>query len=125
MRRVVLHHRLGHHESVSGLAATLGVPQDIVVHDYASFCPRVNLLNRPDAEAPLRYCGEPAEAGCIACCRIRDGGVQDRTPVPQLRARSAAEFAAADAIKNFIGASRNNSRLATGRLLGQFLVATR
>jgi GT2 family glycosyltransferase/glycosyltransferase involved in cell wall biosynthesis len=98
VRRVVLHHRLGHHDSVSGLAAALGVPQDIVVHDYASFCPRVNLLNRPDVNSPLRYCGEPAEAGCIACCKIRDGGVQDRTPVPQLRARSAAEFAAAERV---------------------------
>jgi GT2 family glycosyltransferase len=95
VRRVVLHHRLGHDDSVSGVAAALTVPQDIVLHDYASFCPRVNLLNRPDVNAPLRYCGEPAEAGCIACCKVRDGGVQDRTPVPQLRARSAAEFAAA------------------------------
>ncbi len=95
VERVVLHHTLGHHEAVRGLAAALGVPQDIVVHDYASFCPRVNLLNRPDRISPLRYCGEPAEAGCIACCKIRDGGVHERLPVPQLRARSAAEFVAA------------------------------
>jgi GT2 family glycosyltransferase/glycosyltransferase involved in cell wall biosynthesis len=93
--RVILHHTLGHHDSVRGLATALGVPQDIVVHDYASFCPRVNLLNRPEKAAPLRYCGEPGLAGCIACCKIRDGGVQDRTPIPQLRARSAAEFSAA------------------------------
>jgi len=96
--RVTMHHTLGHHESVRDLAVALAVPQDIVVHDYASFCPRVNLLNRPDKAAPLRYCGEPALAGCIACCKIRDGGVQDRTPVPQLRARSAAEFAAAERV---------------------------
>jgi len=96
--RVVLHHMLGHHEAVRGLAASLAVPQDIVVHDYASLCPRVNLLNRPDKNAPLRYCGEPAEAGCIACCKIRDGGVHERLPVPQLRARSAAEFAAAERV---------------------------
>lgn len=95
VRRVILHHTLGHGDGVRGLAAALDVPQDIVVHDYASFCPRVNLLNRPEKTAPLRYCGEPSEAGCIACCKIRDGGVQDRTPVPQLRARAAAEFAAA------------------------------
>lgn len=95
VRRMVLHHMLGHHEAVRGLAAALAVPQEIVVHDYASLCPRVNLLNRPDKNAPLRYCGEPAEAGCIACCKIRDGGVHERLPIPQLRARSAAEFAAA------------------------------
>ena len=93
--RVVMHHMLGQHEAVRGLAAALTVAQDIVVHDYASFCPRVNLLNRPDKASPLRYCGEPAEAGCIACCKIRDGGVHERLPVPHLRARSAAEFAAA------------------------------
>ncbi len=98
VRRVVLHHGLGHHESVRGLAAMLGVPQDIVVHDYASFCPRVNLLNRPDKTAPLRYCGEPALAGCITCCKIRDGGVRETLPVAQLRARSAAEFAAAERV---------------------------
>ncbi|HYP63784.1 MAG TPA: glycosyltransferase [Acidocella sp.] len=95
VRRVVLHHSLGHHESVRGLAARLGVPQDIVVHDYASFCPRVNLLNRPDKKAPLRYCGEPGLAGCVACTKVRDSGVHERLPVAQLRARSAAEFAAA------------------------------
>lgn len=98
VRRVVLHHSLGHHESVRGLAAMLGVPQDIVVHDYASFCPRVNLLNRPDKTAPLRYCGEPALAGCIGCCKIRDGGVHETLPVAELRTRSAAEFAAAERV---------------------------
>lgn len=98
VRRVVLHHRLGHDESVRGLSAALGVPQHIVVHDYASFCPRVNLLNRPEPAAPLRYCGEPGLAGCIACCKIRDGGVHERTPIAKLRARSAAEFAAAASV---------------------------
>jgi GT2 family glycosyltransferase/glycosyltransferase involved in cell wall biosynthesis len=93
VRRVVLHHTLGHHESVRGLANMLNVPQDIVVHDYASFCPRVNLLNRPDKASALRYCGEPAEAACIACTKRKHDPVYDTTPVPQLRARSAAEFA--------------------------------
>ena len=96
--RVVLHHTLGHDASVRGLAAALAVPQDIVVHDYASFCPRVNLLNRPEKSAPLRYCGEPGLAGCIACCKLRDGGVQERIAVPALRERSAAEFAAAERV---------------------------
>jgi GT2 family glycosyltransferase/glycosyltransferase involved in cell wall biosynthesis len=96
--RVSLHHTLGHHESVRAVATHLSVPQDIVVHDYASFCPRVNLLNRPDKKSPLRYCGEPAEAGCIACCKIRDGGVQEHLPVRALRARSAAEFAGTERV---------------------------
>jgi GT2 family glycosyltransferase/glycosyltransferase involved in cell wall biosynthesis len=98
VRGIVLHHSLGHHEAVRGLAARLGVPQDIVVHDYASFCPRVNLLNRPAKDAPLRYCGEPTLAGCVACTKLRDGGIHERLPVAQLRARSAAEFAAASRV---------------------------
>ena len=51
VRRVVLHHTLGHHPEVRSLAAALAVPQDIVIHDYASFCPRVTLLARPDENA--------------------------------------------------------------------------
>lgn len=98
VQHVVLHHTLGHDDSVRGLAARLGVPQEIVVHDYASFCPRVNLLNRLEKNAPLRYCGEPALAGCVACCKIRDGGVHEHLPVAQLRVRSAAEFAAATSV---------------------------
>jgi GT2 family glycosyltransferase/glycosyltransferase involved in cell wall biosynthesis len=98
VRKTVLHHTLGHHAGVRDLAAALNVPQDIVVHDYASFCPRVNLLNRPEKGAPLRYCGEPGLEGCIACCKIHDGGAQDRTPLRKLRARSVQEFAAASRV---------------------------
>ena len=71
--------------------------QDIVVHDYASFCPRVHLLRRTEPDAPLRYCGEPDVAGCIAC-RAQGGGLFNTLPVRKLLARSAAEFAAARAV---------------------------
>ena len=94
---VALHHTLGHDDSVRILAEKLGVKQDIVVHDYASFCPRVNLLRRVEPEAPLRYCGEPDVAGCIAC-RAQGGELFTRLPVRKLLARSAAEFAAARAV---------------------------
>ena len=44
VRKIVLHHLLGHDEQVGNLAAALGVKQTIVIHDYASFCPRVNFF---------------------------------------------------------------------------------
>lgn len=93
--KVVLHHTLGHHPSVRTLATTLGVPQEIVVHDYASFCPRVNLLTRPDEGAPPRYCGEPGVSDCIACCARDRTGIYEELSVPALLARSSAEFAGA------------------------------
>ncbi len=93
-RQVVLHHTLGHDDSARGLAAQLGVKQDIVVHDYASFCPRVNLLRPTGPNRALRYCGEPDVAGCIAC-RAEGGTLFTALPIRKLRARSAAEFAAA------------------------------
>ncbi len=96
--RVVLHHTLGHHPRVRETAAALGVAQEIVVHDYACFCPRVNLLNRPARGAPPRYCGEPLEAACTACCARDKAGVHEQLSVPRLRARTRAEFAAASRV---------------------------
>ncbi|GLR67288.1 hypothetical protein GCM10010909_19690 [Acidocella aquatica] len=95
VQRVILHHTLGHHPGVRTLAKALGVPQEIVVHDYASFCPRVNLLTRPEPDAPPRYCGEPGVRGCIACCARDHNGIYEALGVPALLKRSAAEFAGA------------------------------
>ncbi len=92
--RVERHHMLGHHPDIRLLAARLGVPEDIVVHDYASFCPRVNLL-APDEAGERRYCGEPAPAGCVRCCEHHRDEVYEPLPVPALLARSAREFAGA------------------------------
>ncbi len=98
VRRVVLHHALGHHPLARQLAARLGVPQDIVIHDYTSFCLRVNLLTRPAADAELRYCGEPNVAGCIACVARNGDETFEGIGVVANLARSAAEFAAAATI---------------------------
>ncbi len=95
--QVVLHHTLGHDDSVRTIAQQLGVAQDIVIHDYSSFCPRVALLRPTGPEKTLRYCGEPDVAGCIAC-RAEGGDLFTKLPVRQLLARSAAEFAAARGI---------------------------
>jgi GT2 family glycosyltransferase len=91
----VLHHGLGQHAVIRTLAAALGVPQDMVLHDYASFCPRVNLLSKPDADAPLRYCGEPNLAGCEACVAIAGDETFEELGPARLIARSKQEFAAA------------------------------
>ena len=96
VRRVVLHHALGHHPDIRTLAAGLNVPQDIVIHDYASFCRRVNLLTRPDEAAPPHYCGEPAITGCIDCCSRDTEEIFEPLDVPDLLARSARELARAD-----------------------------
>ena len=93
--RVEMHHMLGQHDAVRGIAAALGVPQNVTIHDYASFCPRVHLLNRPDPAAPVRYCGEPGVTGCIKCCARDKKGVFESLPVRQLLARSRAELTSA------------------------------
>jgi GT2 family glycosyltransferase len=95
IQRVVLHHALGHHKAVRGLAAALGVPQDIVVHDYASFCLRVNLLTRPSRREKLRYCGEPDVAGCISCIAKNGDETFEKLGVKKNLLRAAAEFGAA------------------------------
>jgi GT2 family glycosyltransferase/glycosyltransferase involved in cell wall biosynthesis len=91
----VLHHGLGHHPAIRRLAADLGIPQEIVLHDYASFCPRVNLLTRRQAAEPLRYCGEPGIAACETCVEDNGDETFENLGPAALIARSRAEFAAA------------------------------
>jgi GT2 family glycosyltransferase/glycosyltransferase involved in cell wall biosynthesis len=88
--RLELHHRLGHAPEILDLAARLGIPYEIWVHDYALFCPRISLVG-PDG----RYCGEPDLAGCEAC--VADGGDDLMEPIAPaaLRARSERELAGA------------------------------
>ncbi|OYV50379.1 MAG: hypothetical protein B7Z77_05955 [Acidocella sp. 20-58-15] len=93
--QVIFHHGLGHHPGVREIAADLGVPQDIVLHDYASFCPRVTLMNRPAAGMPLRYCGEPNVNACVSCVKMAgDETFENLGPVALIE-RSQREFARA------------------------------
>ena len=87
---VELHHLLGHDHAILVLCRELGVPLDIHVHDYAAFCPRISLIG-PER----RYCGEPDAVHCESC--IADCGRNDEQDisVAALRARSAADLAAA------------------------------
>ncbi len=86
-----VHHLLGHHHAVMALPALLGIPYDVHVHDYAWLCPRITLLG-----PSRRYCGEPEEsAACDACIAAAGGNTGEAIGVAALRARSAAELAAA------------------------------
>jgi GT2 family glycosyltransferase len=98
VERVVFHHALGHHPAIRGIAAALAVPQDFVIHDYASFCPRITLLTRGSRTDPPRYCGEPNLAGCEACYAANGSETFEPITPTALAARSAAEFSRAETI---------------------------
>ncbi len=85
-----IHHWLGHHPSLRRLAARLGVPADVWVHDYGFLCPRITLT---DGEA--RYCGEPPPAVCHACVAAWGREDEQALAPAALRARSATELDAA------------------------------
>ncbi|MBB2203943.1 glycosyltransferase [Gluconacetobacter takamatsuzukensis] len=75
--RMEWHHGLGHTLDAPTLAAGLGVPYAVHVHDYAWFCPRVALVD-PSG----RHCGMPGPAGCAACLRTGDSLLTGTGPVP-------------------------------------------
>jgi GT2 family glycosyltransferase/glycosyltransferase involved in cell wall biosynthesis len=84
---VEIHHLLGHDHAVMELAARLGVPQDVVVHDYLWFCPRIALVG-----ADRRYCGEPDLRACEACIADAGSNLEEEIGVRDLVARSAADL---------------------------------
>jgi GT2 family glycosyltransferase/glycosyltransferase involved in cell wall biosynthesis len=85
-----VHHLLGHDPSIRALAADLAIPTEYRLHDYAAFCPRLTLT-----AADGRYCGEPAVSGCVACVAAHGGRLREAIDPAALRARSAADLAAA------------------------------
>ena len=91
---IEVHNLLGHAPSVMDLPARLGIPFDIHVHDYAWICPRITLLG-----ASRRYCGEPAAAAsCEACIAAAGRNIEEEIGIAALRARSAAQLAAARSV---------------------------
>ncbi|MGH7078984.1 MAG: glycosyltransferase [Acetobacteraceae bacterium] len=62
-----VHHLVGHDHAILELCRELGIPYDIWLHDYASFCARIALIG-PER----RYCGEPQLPVCAAC--VADAG---------------------------------------------------
>ncbi len=87
---VELHHFIGHHPDMLGLPEVLGVPCEVVLHDYSWFCPRINLVGPGD-----RYCGEPDLAACETCVRDRGTNIDETITPTELVARSAPRLATA------------------------------
>ncbi len=76
-----VHHLVGHDHAILDLCRELGIPYDIWLHDYASFCARIALIG-PER----RYCGEPQLPVCVAC--VADAGSEleeDVTPAALVR----------------------------------------
>ncbi|MBV9756514.1 MAG: glycosyltransferase, partial [Alphaproteobacteria bacterium] len=81
---VEIHHLVGHASVLHKLADRLHVPFDVVLHDSALMCPRVNLCDRTHG-----YCGEPAAlADCEACVADAGSRLGETIGVAALRARS-------------------------------------
>jgi GT2 family glycosyltransferase len=68
----------------------LGVPYDVVLHDYAWICPRVTLI-----DGSGRYCKEPPVSVCQSCVQKNGSELGEKISVPALRARSGAWLAQA------------------------------
>lgn len=60
--RIHVHHVLGLPLEPTELAATLGVPYDVTLHDYYFVCPRINLIDEGS-----KYCGDPEHGNCKSC----------------------------------------------------------
>jgi glycosyltransferase involved in cell wall biosynthesis len=93
IERVEVHHLLGHDRSVLDLPHRLGVPYEVRVHDYAWFCPRINLVG-----AERRYCGEPEAQVCEGCVADAGEDLADASPPTLLRSQSTADLAAASRV---------------------------
>jgi glycosyltransferase involved in cell wall biosynthesis len=91
--RVELHHFIGHDPAMFGLPRALGVPYDVVVHDYAWVCPRITLIG-PDK----RYCGEPGGDACEACYSDAGSSLEEDIRPAALRQRSRNVFLAAERV---------------------------
>ncbi len=91
--RAELHHLLGHDRAVLDVLRRLGLPWSHFVHDYAALCPRISLLG-----AGGQYCGEPDVAACAHCVADGGHGLEETISAAALRARSAADLAAAERV---------------------------
>ncbi len=91
--RAEIHHLLGHDHSIMGALATLGLPYDVWVHDYAWFCARVSFVTGEN-----RFCGEAEPAVCEECLTRWGRGIEDPIAPAALRRRSAADLGSARSI---------------------------
>ncbi len=83
--RIEIQHFLDLDARVIDTVRSLGVPYDVMIHDYSWICPRVTLI-----DGSGRYCHEPAVSVCKSCIRKNGSRLGKALSVPALRARSAA-----------------------------------
>lgn len=85
-----VHHFIGHDPTLLRLPAELGIPHEVLLHDYAWVCARINLVG-----GERRYCGEPGLAFCESCVRDHGGLIEEKITPTALLARSSAFLGAA------------------------------
>jgi GT2 family glycosyltransferase len=81
--RVEIQHFLDHDPAVIDAVCALGVPYDVMIHDYAWICPRITMIGGSG-----RYCGEPDVSACQSCVRKHGSRLPKALSVAALRARS-------------------------------------
>ena len=64
------HHTIQFPKFVWELSEQLSVPYEVILHDYHTICPRVNLIDETKS-----YCGEPNSDACNRC--IKSNGVHN------------------------------------------------
>jgi len=85
LERIEIQHFLDLDPAVIDAVRTLGVPYDVMIHDYAWICPRITLI-----DGSGQYCREPALSVCESCVRKNGSRLPKPLSVAALRARSAA-----------------------------------
>lgn len=93
LERIELQHFLGFDPRVIDALRALGVPYEVVIHDYAWICPRITLI-----DGSGRYCGEPALTTCESCIRRNGSRLPKSLSVQALRLRSSAWLAQARSV---------------------------
>jgi GT2 family glycosyltransferase/glycosyltransferase involved in cell wall biosynthesis len=91
--RIELHHLVGVPGEILDLVLGLGVPHEVVVHDYVWVCPRLALV-----DGHGDYCGEPAIESCEVCVRTHGSSLEPDLTVAALRARSARVLGSAERV---------------------------
>lgn len=72
IQRLYIHHLLGYTDGFVQALLDLGLPYDLMLHDYFYVCPQIHLQT-----VEHQYCGEPDEAGCNRCLQQRPAAHAD------------------------------------------------
>jgi GT2 family glycosyltransferase/glycosyltransferase involved in cell wall biosynthesis len=89
---VELHHTVDHDPAIQQLPGRLGVPYEVIIHDYAAFCARIALVPQHS------YCGEPPIEGCEACVADFGRKIDEEIAPAELVARSSTLLAMAQQV---------------------------